>query len=373
MGSMSRRTCCADPESRQRPWWPSARCRRRSRSAAARSPCSVAAWRAGGRARAGRARLPGDRLRAQGARRQGAQHPCAAPRPAAHAAARRARLPLLPRLLSPHPRHDGADPVRDQRERRLRQPGRVPRSRSFSRSGGRDDQNSVRLSPTPGTWPPRGLARSSSTSARRADDPPARARRIFVAPRARRSSPAATSAASASGRDVVVGLRAGREQVRGVPAVLAARAHPQLWSRPRRSIASTRTIGNMAEAFLYAVAGTGTDGGRDQVLNGPTNEVWIDPVGHLLRSKGVRFRPRLEGRRARRRRRTDHRRRVRDRDGRRTATIEADWFVCAMPVERARRSVIRDVLARRPAPRGASTSSVVDWMNGIQFFLRDAR
>ncbi len=53
--------------------------------------------------------------------------------------------------------------------------------------------------------------------------------------------------------------------------------------------ASTRTIGNMGEAFVYNFQGRGNDGAPDRVLNAPTNEAWIKPWVKLLRSQGVRF------------------------------------------------------------------------------------
>src|SRR5437762_8009617 len=41
--------------------------------------------------------------------------------------------------------------------------------------------------------------------------------------------------------------------------------------------ASTRTIGNMGEAFICTFENRGNDGAPDRVLNRPTNEAWIDP------------------------------------------------------------------------------------------------
>ena len=80
--------------------------------------------RADGGARAGGAGLQGRRLRARRAGRQGTLHRRAAERQGPpQAAAGRARLPLLPRLLPPHPRLDATHARRQERERRLRQPG----------------------------------------------------------------------------------------------------------------------------------------------------------------------------------------------------------------------------------------------------------
>ncbi len=146
---------------------------------------------------------------------------------------------------------------------------------------------------------------------------------------------------------------------RGVTTELVA-------SKP--TVASTRTIGHMGEAILMNLMGRGNDGEFDRVLNAPTNEAWIRPWVRLLRDLGVRFEvgEKVEelvvrdGRIAAAR--------VRDRKGR-MRRIEADWFVCAMPVEQARRLWSRDVLDLDPSLRAMDKLSV-DWMTGIQFYLR---
>jgi uncharacterized protein with NAD-binding domain and iron-sulfur cluster len=131
--------------------------------------------------------------------------------------------------------------------------------------------------------------------------------------------------------------------------------------------ASTRTIGNMGEAFAYCIMGRGNDGAPDRVLNAPTNEAWIDPWVRLLRETGVRFHvghtvEALDVHRGKIRFA-----RARDRRGRRRF-IEADWFVSAMPAERARRLWSRDVLAVDPRLE-LMDELYVDWMNGIQYYL----
>jgi uncharacterized protein with NAD-binding domain and iron-sulfur cluster len=133
--------------------------------------------------------------------------------------------------------------------------------------------------------------------------------------------------------------------------------------------ASTRTIGNMGEAFICTFENRGNDGAPDRVLNRPTNEAWIDPWVKLLRGRGVRFHVgqaidalELHAGRIRHARARDAR------TGRRR-WIEADWFVCAMPAERARRLWSRQVLAIDPRLE-LMNELFVDWMNGIQFYLR---
>ena len=68
----------------------------------------------------------------------------------------------------------------------------------------------------------------------------------------------------------------GAGQVRGVPEV-AARGLTRSVVAAKETVASTRTIGNMAEAFVMNIMQRGNDGALDRVLDAPTNEAWIDP------------------------------------------------------------------------------------------------
>src|SRR5688500_10128817 len=115
----------------------------------------------------------------------------------------------------------------------------------------------------------------------------------------------------------------------------------------KADIASTRTIGNMAEAFIYNIMGRGNDGELDRVLNGPTTEVWIDPWVTHLRTLGVQFRlgQTVEALETSGGSVTGGR--VRGASGS-TTTVEADWFVCAMPAEKARELWSHDVLTLDP-------------------------
>jgi uncharacterized protein with NAD-binding domain and iron-sulfur cluster len=136
----------------------------------------------------------------------------------------------------------------------------------------------------------------------------------------------------------------------------------------KERVASTRTIGHMGEAFVWNILGRGNDGAPDRVLNLPTNEAWIDPWILLLRQLGVK----LHVGRTVERLNVDGGRitsaRVRDRHGRRQ-DVHADWFVLAMPVERARRVLTPEVRALDPALNQLD-DLFVDWMAGIQFYLR---
>ncbi|MEU6006675.1 FAD-dependent oxidoreductase [Streptomyces sp. NPDC047453] len=141
----------------------------------------------------------------------------------------------------------------------------------------------------------------------------------------------------------------------------------------RAQVASTRTVGRVIiEALLlWGLLGRGMDGDADidRVLNAPTSEAWIDPWSAHLRSLGVRFvlgtqvqEVLFEGGRV-----TGVR--VSARDGGSERTITADHYVCAMPVEHARRTW--GTALRAADPQLARCDALqTDWMTGVQFYLR---
>lgn len=136
----------------------------------------------------------------------------------------------------------------------------------------------------------------------------------------------------------------------------------------KEEVASTRTVGAMGQAFLLSGLGLGTDGGLARMLNAPTNEAWIDPWVAYLRGRGVRFEvgqvvEALEIASGR-----IGSVRLVDATGRRRSA-EADWFISAMPVERARKLVSAAVLALDPTLESLKDLHT-EWMNGLQFFLR---
>jgi uncharacterized protein with NAD-binding domain and iron-sulfur cluster len=136
------------------------------------------------------------------------------------------------------------------------------------------------------------------------------------------------------------------------PKLASARAHMSLW-----------------EAVVYCLAGQGVDQAPfARLLNAPTNEAWIDPWVAHLRRIGVRFRVghRIERLRMRRGRIVSAD--VRDGRGRRY-DAEADWFVCAVPCERAKGLVSKAMLRADPSLESIRHIPT-RWMNGIQFYLR---
>ncbi len=135
--------------------------------------------------------------------------------------------------------------------------------------------------------------------------------------------------------------------------------------------ASTRTVGRVYLQMMLGLASPWLD--VDSLLDGPTNDVWIDPWVDYLKQRGVTFH-------------TDATIDAIDCDGERITqvhasetngdaayTIDADYYVAALPVEVMRR-LSTDVM-RHAAPTLAHLDHLeTNWMNGIQFYLdRDVK
>ncbi|MEV0334574.1 FAD-dependent oxidoreductase [Nocardia sp. NPDC050717] len=145
---------------------------------------------------------------------------------------------------------------------------------------------------------------------------------------------------------------------------IVSRSLTSIMVAAKENLASTRTIGSMGEQFLGNPLGLGNDGGLDRVLNNATNIAWIDPWVEHLRGLGVRFElgARVEELVVR-----DKRIGAARIAG--AGTVEADYFVLALPVEQARKLWSARVLEL--APELAATERLfVDWMNGIQIYFR---
>ncbi|MGW7483770.1 hydroxysqualene dehydroxylase [Nonomuraea muscovyensis] len=135
--------------------------------------------------------------------------------------------------------------------------------------------------------------------------------------------------------------------------------------------ANTRTMGLMFEALFYSALGLGPYGPPDQVLNGPSNDVWIDPwIAHLT-GLGVRFEVgrtatgftcsggRITGAQ------------VTDPSGA-SGVVTADHYVAAMPIERLQPLLTSELKAADPALARLAHLET-DWMNGVMIYLKEPR
>jgi geranylgeranyl pyrophosphate synthase len=133
--------------------------------------------------------------------------------------------------------------------------------------------------------------------------------------------------------------------------------------------ASTRTIGNTFIQLLLDVIDPLIPT-SDRVLDGPTNQAWIYPWLQHVRALGVTYMKETEvqqircqgGRIAG----------VLVRNGDRTEVVEGDHYVCALPVEQLARLLTPDLLRADPGLEGVRslTADSLEWMNGVQFYMR---
>lgn len=144
-------------------------------------------------------------------------------------------------------------------------------------------------------------------------------------------------------------------------SVVAAKAHK----------ASTHTIGTILVQLLLTIVDP-TAGSADRVLDGPTSDVWIDPWLDNLKKLGVDYNTHsiVQSLRVESGRVTG----VRVlRDGRSTV-VDGDHFLCALPIERAAPLMTPELIAIDGRLEGLrALADNVDWMNGIQIYLRKPR
>jgi uncharacterized protein with NAD-binding domain and iron-sulfur cluster len=134
--------------------------------------------------------------------------------------------------------------------------------------------------------------------------------------------------------------------------LVAAKAHEM----------SARTGGTILLQLLFDLSRAG--GRADRVLDGPTSDVWIDPWTAHLEGLGVEFHREapVEG--------------IAMAGGRVAsvtaggATVTADRYVAAMPVEVMRGLAGQDLRAAEPRLNGLDRL-VTRWMNGVMYYLRE--
>jgi len=137
-------------------------------------------------------------------------------------------------------------------------------------------------------------------------------------------------------------------------------------SKPERT--SAEWVGQAMEGLLYTLIGRGSTGPLWRTMNAPTNEAWIDPWVAELRRLGVDLQlgqtldgfDMEDGRIAGAHLNTPNGRR----------RCRADWYVSALPLERAREFWSPSILAADPDLARMSKLEA-NWMNGMKFFLRE--
>ncbi|MFG2845901.1 FAD-dependent oxidoreductase [Kitasatospora sp. NPDC048296] len=137
----------------------------------------------------------------------------------------------------------------------------------------------------------------------------------------------------------------------------------------RAEVCSTYTIGGFLEAFGYGFLGRGEVQAADRVLNAPTSAAWIDPWVRHLETLGVRLELGWRVERLTVRGRTVTGAILRGPDGGQRE-LTADWYVCALPVDRIGALLERGLAEADPELK-RTTGLRMDWMVGLQFYLTE--
>jgi uncharacterized protein with NAD-binding domain and iron-sulfur cluster len=132
----------------------------------------------------------------------------------------------------------------------------------------------------------------------------------------------------------------------------------------RAEESSTRTIAAIYLQMIFGLASPWLD--VDSVLDGPTNDVWIDPWVDYLKQRGVRFHPdtvidklECDG---------DRIIEVNATHNGQGLDIHAERYIAALPVEVMITLLTDEILEADPSLDGMSQLDTA-WMNGIQFYL----
>ncbi len=133
--------------------------------------------------------------------------------------------------------------------------------------------------------------------------------------------------------------------------------------------ASTRTIGDIFLQLLFGITDPAV-ASSDRVLNGPSNRAWIGPWLDYLRSIGVQYHLETAVTAITCNQGLVRSITVEGPDGRRQ-TVSGDYYISALPVERL--APLVNAAMKIADPRLAHIDELaqnVEWMNGIQFYLR---
>ncbi|KEO83668.1 phytoene dehydrogenase [Tumebacillus flagellatus] len=132
--------------------------------------------------------------------------------------------------------------------------------------------------------------------------------------------------------------------------------------------ASAKTIGNVFAQLCVDLMTPGV--GDDRLLNGPTNDVWIEPWLNYLREGGVEYHMNAEVKQ------------IHCENGEITGVTisqngqefiaQGDYYVSALPVEIMAQKLTDEMLLADPTLHYIKQlASSVAWMNGIQYFLTE--
>ncbi|MFZ1745261.1 MAG: FAD-dependent oxidoreductase, partial [Nitrospirales bacterium] len=134
-------------------------------------------------------------------------------------------------------------------------------------------------------------------------------------------------------------------------------------------LASTYTVGNMHLQMLLDIADP-TIPTSDRLLNGPTNDVWIQPWLDYLESNGVKYHFNCDVQSIHCIAGMVRSVTIQHRQNGSTTEVTGDYYVGALPVEQMAPLITRSIIdADSQLGHLSELAKNIAWMNGIQFYL----
>ena len=135
--------------------------------------------------------------------------------------------------------------------------------------------------------------------------------------------------------------------------------------------ASTKTVGAILLQLIYIMLDYNTND-TDRVLNGPTNDAWLNPWQDYLQKLGVKYNMgmvtvgyetadgKISGAL------------VQHIGTQNVSIVKGDYYLMAVPLERAASLINKGMLTIDPSLKNIiELSPNVEWMNGMQFYLNE--
>jgi hypothetical protein len=133
-------------------------------------------------------------------------------------------------------------------------------------------------------------------------------------------------------------------------------------------MASTKTGGDIFLQLIFNIGNPGVH--TDRVLNGPTNDVWINPWLHYLMEKGVKYHFGCTGLDVQMKGGKVAGITIFKQETGEEFTATGDYYILATPVEVAAKLINPDMLKADPTLANVQElATSVAWMNGLHFIF----
>ncbi len=135
--------------------------------------------------------------------------------------------------------------------------------------------------------------------------------------------------------------------------------------------ASTKTVGSIFIQIIYTMLDYNSND-TDRVLNGPTNDAWLNPWQEYLLKMGVKYHKGMQAIGFETSGGKISGALVQQSGSNAISTAKGDYYIMAVPLERAAYLINKNMLTIDPSLQNIiELAPNVEWMNGMQFYLNE--